>query len=458
MLKIFQRKKIDFTDGPLFWKLVTFMLPIIATSLLQILYDLADKIVVGQFSGDPNALGAIGSTSFISGLIINFLIGVGAGAGVLVAQAYGAKDDDAVSRSTHNAFILALILSTVMSIIAFATASPLLRLLDTDETLFDSALLYLNIIYSSIFASAIYNIGASVLRAIGDSSTSLSIGLISGLINVLLNLFFVIVCQIAVAGVALATTLSQVLSMILTIRCLMKSEGMCHLELRKLRIYKDKLLQLLRIGIPAGLQGCVFSFSNVIIQSSINSFGAAVISGNTASASIDGFMFCALDAFNQTTTSSISQNMGARQYKRSEKVVKYCTVLVIAIGLFLGTMCIIFREPLVGIYAKEADVIGYGAYRLLIVSPAFFTAGLMNMMGGVNRGLGYAVLPTVVALIGACAFRIVWIFTLFAAMPTLFMLYISYPITWALTAAAHYVCYFIIRKKAYAKNEALYAE
>ena len=168
-------------------------------------------------------------------------------------------------------------------------------------------------------------------------------------------------------------------------------------------------------------------------------------------------MFCALDAFNQTTTSAISQNMGARQYKRSEKVVKYCTVLVIAIGLVLGTLCIILREPLVGIYAKELDVIEYGAYRLLIISPAFFTAGLMNMMGGVNRGLGYAVLPTVVALIGACAFRVIWIFTLFAAMPTLFMLYISYPITWALTAAAHYVCYFIIRKKAYAKNEAMYA-
>ena len=210
------------------------------------------------------------------------------------------------------------------------------------------------------------------------------------------------------------------------------------------------------MGIPAGLQGCVFSFSNVIIQSSINSFGAAVISGNTAAGSIDGFMFCAVDAFNQTATSAVSQNMGARDYKRTEKVVLYCTIVTTLAGLLVAAAGMIFREPLVSIYATDAEVIEYGAYRLLVLGPLYFTAGLMNMMGGVNRGLGYSMLPTVVALIGACAFRIIWIYTVFAAVPTLFMLYISYPITWSITAAAHYVCYFLIRKKAFSRNEALY--
>ena len=444
------------TSGSLLPKLISFTIPVMLSGLLQLLFNAADLVVVGRFAGSI-ALAQVGATTAIIQLIVNLLIGLATGTNVTIARHYGAKDAQAVGETLHTTIVLAIIGGVLIGAIGVIFAKPLLGMMGTPDEIIDGAALYMRIIFIGLPVSAVYNYGSAALRAVGDTKRPLYYLAIAGVLNVLLNLFFVIVCKIAVAGVALATTLSQVLSMILTIRCLMKSEGMCHLELKKLRIYKDKLLQLLRIGIPAGLQGCVFSFSNVIIQSSINTFGAAVISGNTASASIDGFMFCALDAFNQTTTSAISQNMGARQYKRSEKVVKYCTILVIAIGLFLGSLCIIFRETLVGIYAKELDVIEYGAYRLLIISPAFFTAGLMNMMGGVNRGLGYAVLPTVVALIGACAFRIVWIFTLFAAMPTLLMLYISYPITWALTAAAHYVCYFIIKKKAYAKNEAMYA-
>lgn len=449
--------ELDMTSGSLLPKLISFTIPVMLSGLLQLLFNAADLVVVGRFAGSI-ALAQVGATTAIIQLIVNLLIGLATGTNVTIARHYGAKDAKAVGETLHTTIVLAIIGGVLIGAIGVIFAKPLLGMMGTPDEIIDGAALYMRIIFIGLPVSAVYNYGSAALRAVGDTKRPLYYLAIAGVLNVLLNLFFVIVCKIAVAGVALATTLSQVLSMVLTIRCLMKSEGMCRLELRKLRIYKDKLFQLLRIGIPAGLQGCVFSFSNVIIQSSINTFGAAVISGNTASASIDGFMFCALDAFNQTTTSAISQNMGARQYKRSEKVVKYCTVLVIAIGLVLGALCIILREPLVGIYAKELDVIEYGAYRLLIISPAFFTAGLMNMMGGVNRGLGYAVLPTVVALIGACAFRIIWIFTLFAAMPTLFMLYISYPITWALTAAAHYVCYFIIRKKAYAKNEAMYAE
>ncbi len=450
-----KKHEIDMSTGSLLPKLIKFTIPVMLSGLLQLLFNAADLVVVGRFAGSV-ALAEVGATTAIIQLIVNLLIGLATGTNVTIARYYGAKDGKSVSETVHTTMVLAVIGGVLIGIIGVVFAKPLLGMMGTPPEIMEGAALYMRIIFIGLPVSAIYNYGSATLRAVGDTKRPLYYLAIAGVLNVLLNLFFVIVCDLAVAGVALATTLSQVLSMILTVRCLMKSDGLYRLELKKLRLYKDKLLQLLRIGIPAGLQGCVFSFSNVIIQSSINTFGAAVISGNTASASIDGFMFCALDAFNQTTTSAISQNMGARQYKRSEKVVKYCTVLVVTIGLVLGALCIIFREPLVSIYAKELDVIEYGAYRLLIISPAFFTAGLMNMMGGVNRGLGYSVLPTVVALIGACAFRIVWIFTLFAAMPTLLMLYISYPITWALTAAAHYVCYFIIRKKAYAKNEAMY--
>lgn len=450
-----KKHEIDMSTGSLLPKLIKFTIPVMLSGLLQLLFNAADLVVVGRFAGSV-ALAEVGATTAIIHLIVNLLIGLATGTNVTIARYYGAKDGKSVSETVHTTMVLAVIGGVLIGIIGVVFAKPLLGMMGTPPEIMEGAALYMRIIFIGLPVSAIYNYGSATLRAVGDTKRPLYYLAIAGVLNVLLNLFFVIVCDLAVAGVALATTLSQVLSMILTVRCLMKSDGLYRLELKKLRLYKDKLLQLLRIGIPAGLQGCVFSFSNVIIQSSINTFGAAVISGNTASASIDGFMFCALDAFNQTTTSAISQNMGARQYKRSEKVVKYCTVLVVTIGLVLGALCIIFREPLVSIYAKELDVIEYGAYRLLIISPAFFTAGLMNMMGGVNRGLGYSVLPTVVALIGACAFRIVWIFTIFAAMPTLFMLYISYPITWALTAAAHYVCYFLIRKNAYAKNEAIY--
>ena len=444
------------STGSLLPKLIKYTIPVMLSGLLQLLFNAADLVVVGRFASS-DALAQVGATTAIIHLIVNLLIGLATGTNVIIARYYGAKDAKGMSETVHTTMVLAIIGGLIIGFIGTVFARPLLTKMGTPPEILDGAVLYMQIVFIGMPVSAIYNYGSAILRAVGDTKRPLYFLAAAGVLNVVLNLFFVIVCHLAVAGVALATTLSQVLSMILTVRCLMKSDGIYRLEIKKLRIYKDKLVQLLHLGIPAGLQGCVFSFSNVIIQSSINTFGAAVISGNTASASIDGFMFCALDAFNQTTTSAISQNMGARQYKRSEKVVKYCTVLVVTIGLVLGALCIIFREPLVSIYAKELDVIEYGAYRLLIISPAFFTAGLMNMMGGVNRGLGYSVLPTVVALIGACAFRIVWIFTLFAAMPTLFMLYISYPITWAITAAAHYVCYFIIRKKAYAKNEAMYA-
>lgn len=449
--------EIDMSIGSLLPKLFMFSIPIMLSGLLQLLFNAADLVVVGKFAGSI-ALAQVGATTAIINLIINLLVGLAIGTNVTLARYFGAKDERGISETVHTTMVLAVVGGTLIGVIGVAFARPLLTMMGTPADILDGAVLYMRIVFVGAPVSAVYNYGAAILRAVGDTRRPMYYLMAAGVLNVLLNLFFVIVCKLAVAGVAIATTLSQVLSMVLVVRCLLKSEGFYRLEIKKLRIYKDKLFQLLRLGIPAGLQGCVFSFSNVIIQSSINTFGSAVISGNTAAASIDGFMFCVVDSFNQTATSAISQNMGARDYKRAEKVVLYCTIITTLLGVAVGLIALIFRQPLISIYAEEAEVIEHGAYRLLVLCPIYFTAGLMNMMGGVNRGLGYSMLPTIVSLIGACAFRIIWIYTVFAAVPTLFVLYISYPITWTITAAAHYVCYFAIRKKAYARNEAIYAQ
>lgn len=456
MKSVTKSHEIDMSTGSLLPKLIMFTIPVMLSGLLQLLFNAADLIVVGRFASS-NALAQVGATTAIINLIVNLLIGLATGTNVTLARYYGAKDNRGISETVHTTMVLAVIGGTIIGIVGVTGARPLLTMMGTPDDILDGAVLYMRIVFIGMPVSAVYNYGAAILRAVGDTRHPLYYLVAAGIMNVILNLFFVIVCHLAVAGVAIATTLSQVLSMVLIVRCLMKSEGTYRLELKKLRIYKDKLIQLLRLGVPAGLQGCVFSFSNVIIQSSINTFGSAVISGNTAAGSIDGFMFCAVDSFNQTATSAISQNMGARNYKRSEKVVRYCSIITTLLGVIVSVIALLLREQLIGIYASDAEVIEYGVYRMLICCPIYFTAGLMNMMGGVNRGLGYSMLPTIVSLIGACVFRIVWIYTVFAAVPTLLVLYISYPITWSITTVAHYISYFAIKKRAYQKNEALYA-
>ena len=446
MLKIFQRKKIDFTEGPLFWKLVTFMIPIIATSLLQILYDVADKIVVGQFSGDPNALGAIGSTSFISGLIINFMIGVGAGAGVVVAQAYGAKDDKAVSRSTHNAVILGLLLSTVMTVIAFTTAAPLLRLLDTEETLFDSALLYLNIIYSSIFASAIYNIGASILRAIGDSSTSLNIGMISGLINVILNLFFVIVCGMSVAGVAIATVISKYYSAAAVMIVLYRRKGESYaFDPRKMIIHKPTILRMLRLGIPTGLQSACYSLGNMASTAAINSFpGTVYISARSIATDIDHLAHAFASAFLPAALTATGQNYGAKQPKRIRSVLT-CTLIqaTIVVSIVSGGL-LIFLEDIAHLFINSTDPLLAEKVEAVkiwcsVMLPAQVIAALLNSAMGVVRGLGFSVIPLVINLVGTVGLRLVWIYGIFFVFEELhtfnFLVYM-YPVSNGLTMLA----------------------
>lgn len=461
------KRKINFTEGPLFTKLLIFMLPIVATSLLQILYDVADKVVVGQFSGDPNALGAIGSTSFISGLIINFMIGVGAGAGVLVAQAFGAKDNEALSRSTHNAFILGAYLSLVMTVIAYLTASPLLKLLDTDAELFDSALLYLNLIYSSIFASAIYNIGSAVLRAIGDSSTSLRIGIVSGLINVLLNLFFVIVCGMSVTGVAIATVISKYYSAISIVLNLYQRKGESYaFDPKKLIPHKPTLLRMLRLGIPTGLQSACYSLGNMASTAAINSFpGTVYISARSIATDIDHIAHAFVSAFLPATLNATGQNMGAKQPKRIKRILVFSLAQAIVVVSIVSGVMLLFLNNISAMFVSASDPLY--AEKLAAVAewcsvmlPAQIIAAVLNVSIGVVRGLGYSVIPLVINLVGTVGLRLAWIYGLFFAfeeLHTFFFLVLMYPVSNGTTAlAALVLCVIAIARlgKKLSKEEA----
>ena len=448
--------ELDMTVGSILPKLLLFAVPVMLSGLLQLLFNAADLVVVGRFAGSE-PLAQVGATGALINLIVNLLIGLAIGANVTLAHFYGAKDRKGISDTVHTTILLAVIGGVLIGVLGFALAAPLLKLMGTPDDILDGAVLYMRIIFVGVPVSALYNYGSAILRAVGDTRRPLYYLAAAGVLNVFLNLFFVIVLHMAVAGVALATILSQVLSMVLVLRALMKSDADYKLELKKLHINGPILGRLLRIGMPAGLQGCVFSISNVVIQSAINSFGTVTISGVTAANSIDGFMFCIMDSFNQTATAAISQNMGAREYERVRRVVRISTIMVLAVGAVMSVVFTLLRYALVSIYASDPEVIEVGALRLLITTPIYFTCGLMNMMAGVNRGLGYSLLPTTVSLIGACLFRLIWIWTIFAATPTFFVLFISYPITWTITAAAHYVCYFAIRKRAMEKNEALFA-
>ena len=437
---------MDMSRGPLLRKIFIFAIPLIFSGVLQLLFNAADIIVVGRFSGST-ALAAVGSTGAVINLLVNLFIGISIGANVLVARYYGARDPEQVEQSVHTAIMTAAIGGFALIFIGILAAKPLLSLMGTPVDVIDQSVLYMRIYFCGMPAFMIYNFGAAILRAVGDTKRPLYFLTIAGIVNVLFNLFFVIVFHFGVAGVALATIISQYLSAGLILLCLMRTDGMCHLDVKKLRIHRGKLAEMLRIGLPAGFQGVVFNISNVLIQSSVNSFGSVVMAGNTAAANIEGFVYIAMNAIYQTALSFTSQNLGAGQYRRIDKVLLECLAIVSAIGLVLGTGVYLLGGPLLHIYSPDAQVISYGVIRLSLVSTTYFLCGLMDVLAGTIRGLGYSILPMIVSLTGACAFRVLWIFTFFRWDHSLFTLYISYPISWALTAAIHALCYLVIRRR-----------
>ncbi len=443
--------EMDMCSGPLLKKILVYALPLVLSGVLQLLFNAADIIVVGRFTGS-SALAAVGSTGSLINLLVNLFIGLSIGTNVLVARYYGAKDAKAVEETVHTSVLTAGVGGILLIFVGFFAARPLLELMGTPEDVIDQAVLYMRIYFVGMPAFMLYNFGAAVLRAIGDTRRPLYFLLIAGVINVIFNLIFVIVFHMGVAGVAIATVISQVISAVLVILCLLRTQGMCRLEVSKLHINKHKLVSMLRIGLPAGLQGIVFSISNVLIQSSINSFGSQVMAGNTAASNIEGFVYTAMNAIYQTSLSFTSQNLGAGQYKRIDRILGRCLMVVAIIGLVLGNGAYLLGTQLLGIYSTEAEVISYGLVRLSIVSSTYFLCGLMDVMVGSIRGLGYSVLPMLVSLTGACAFRVLWIFTVFSWERTLICLYISYPVSWLLTASAHFICYLVVRRRVFPKE------
>ena len=451
-----KKYEIDMCNGPILKKMLRFALPLMCSSILQLLFNAADIIVVGRFAGD-DSLAAVGSNTSLIGLLTNLFIGLSIGANVLTARYYGAKKQRELRRTVHTAMLLSMISGLLLTVIGIIGARSILRLMNTPESVLDLATLYLRIYFLGMIAMMVYNFGSAILRAIGDTRRPLYYLAIAGLINVVLNLFFVIQLKMDVAGVATATVISQCVSAFLILRCLQRGEGAIKLHLSKIHIYKDNLKKIMEIGLPAGFQGILFSLSNVAIQASINSFGEIVMAGNSAAANIENFVYFAMNAFYQAAISFTSQNMGAGKYERIHKIMFRSQACAVVAGLVLGNLAFLFGHTLLGIYTTSEAVIQAGMCRLSIVSCTYALCGIMDTMVGSLRGLGYSLTPMLVSLIGVCALRLVWIGTIFQMeqFHTVEMIYWSYPVTWILTASAHILCYIWAFKKLKRKVEAI---
>ena len=438
--------EIDMTEGPILGKMIRFALPLMLSSILQLLFNAADVIVVGRFAGSE-ALAAVGSTGSLINLLINLFIGLSVGTNVIVARYLGAHDYDNCQESVHTSILLSVIGGSALIFVGLFFAKPLLTLMGSPKDVLPQASLYMQIYFVGMPMNMLYNFGSAIMRSTGDTKRPMFFLIISGIINVCLNLFMVIVLHMGVAGVAIATVVSQTVSALLTLIALMRTDGFCRVDLRKLRIHKDKLLAMIHVGLPAGLQGIVFSISNVLIQSSVNSFGSTVMAGNTAASNIEGFVYVAMNAMYQTALSFASQNVGAKKYDRLTKIMLQSVATVAVIGLVVGPLAYAFGRQLLGIYSESEEVIRYGLVRMRIIANTYFLCGIMDVMVGNLRGMGYSISPMIISLTGACGTRVIWILTVFAAYHDLNVLYSCYPLSWFLTAVAHVICYIIVKRK-----------
>lgn len=441
-----KKYEMDMCNGPLLKKILIFYFPLMLSGILQLLFNAADIVVVGRFAGSES-LAAVGSTSSLINLLVNIFIGLSVGANVLVARYYGSNQKEDLSEMVHTAMMTSIVGGFLLVVIGIGVAAPALRLMGTPDNVIDHSILYMRIYFVGMPVMLAYNFGAAILRAVGDTKRPLYYLLSAGVINVILNLFFVIVCSMGVAGVAIATVISQAISALLIIRCLMKTDSDYRLDLKKMRIIPGKLVKMVQIGVPAGLQGALFSISNVLIQSSLNSFGSVAMAGSTAASNIEGFVYTAMNAFYQTAISFTGQNYGARNYKRIGKILLICQVLVVIVGLVMGNGAYLFGSTLLKLYSTDAEVIQYGLQRMSIICTLYFICGMMDTMVGSMRGMGYSIMPMLVSLTGACLFRVVWIYTIFQKSHTLWTLYISYPISWTLTFLAHFICFAAAYRK-----------
>lgn len=439
---------MNMCEGPILPKMLKFAVPLMLSSILQLLFNAADVVVVGKFAGD-DALAAVGCTGSLINLLINLFMGLSVGANVMVARHFGAKREDELKKSVHTSMLLSVLGGLLLTGVGVLFTEGILELMETPAEVLPLAALYLRIYFMGMVPNMVYNFGSAILRAIGDTKRPMYFLTLAGVVNVCLNLIFVIVLSWGVAGVAVATVISQTISAVLVVLCLLKESGAIKLKIKDLRIDKKELLAILRIGIPAGLQGCIFSLSNVVIQKSINGFGKVTVSGNSAAANLEGFVYVSMNAFHQATLSFMSQNYGAGRYERLKKIAVSGILCVTATGLTLGNLEYFFGKTLLGIYTSSENVIDAGLVRMSIICTTYCLCGMMDVMVGALRGLGYSFVPMIVSLCGVCGIRLVWLFTVFEMEEYHLVetVYVSYPISWLATFLIHLGSYIVISRK-----------
>lgn len=444
------KRNIDMLNGPLLPSIIRYTVPIMLTSLLQLLFNAADLVIVGRYCGSIY-VGAVSATNAITNLIINLFIGLSVGAGVAVAHGLGGQNNEDVHRTVHTALPTALLGGALLILIGVIFAEDLLKLMSTPENVLPHSTLYMRIYFCGMIFSMVYNFCASILRAAGDTKSPLIYLTIAGVINVILNVIFVTVFHMDVDGVALATIVSQGISAVLVVIALMRRTDACRLTLRKMRFYKNQFAKMIRIGLPAGIQGSLFSISNVIIQSSINSFNSdAIIAGNGAAGNIEGFVYVIMNSFHQAAVNFTGQNAGAHKFDRIKKIFATCLASVMVVGLVSGCSVWFFGEPLLSIYITDsADAISYGLIRLTYIAIPYFLCGLMDTSTGALRGLGSSFTPMVISVLGVCGIRIAWIYTIFQIPQyhTPQCLFLSYTFSWLATFLFQTVAFFILFKK-----------
>lgn len=439
--------QINMTEGNILPKIIKFSIPLMLSGMLQLFFNAADVVVVGRYAGDE-ALAAVGSTGVLINLLINLFIGISIGASVLMGQAIGARDYNDAQDSLHTAMLTGLIGGIIMIFVGQVVSRPMLELMQTPDDVIELSSLYMKIYFMGMPGFMLYNFGAAILRAAGDTKRPLYYLFVSGIVNVILNLYFVIVLKMSVDGVAYATIISEAISAILIVICLMRSDGYLNLSLRKLKIDGKKFIEMLKIGIPSGFTGIVFSVSNMLIQSSINSFGKLVMAANTAASNLEGFVYNAMNSIYQTALAFTSQNMGAKKLDRVDDVLKKSLLVVSGVGLFFGVGAYLLGEILLRLYTPNQEVIDIAMLRLLVISTSYFLCGIMDVYSGVIRGMGFSFTPMLVSMFFVCAFRVFWIYTIFERFHEQWVLYISYPVSWTITIIAYFFTYKIVRKKA----------
>ena len=438
--------EIDMCNGTIMDKLISFSIPLMLSGILQLMFNAVDIVVVGRFSGSQ-ALAAVGSTTALINVFTNLFIGISLGANVLAARYYAAGKTKEMSETVHTAIALALVSGVAMAVIGVVFARGALEIMGTPDDVIAKSTLYMQIYFCGMPFFMMYNYGAAILRAVGDTKRPLIFLIVSGVINAVLNLFLVIVFHLDVAGVGIATVISQLVSCILVLRCLHHTESSYQLHLAKLRIRSVYLKQIFEVGVPAGIQSTVINISNAMLQSSVNSFGSIAMAGYTASNNIFGFLYVSVNSFTQACMSFTSQNYGVKKLKRMDRVLIDCMILSVVVTLILGSSVYVFGPELLHIYSDQADVIQYGMEIFSYTTVTYFLCGLMDLFPGALRGMGYSTVPMILSIIGTVGVRLIWIYGLFPSHRSLTFLFLSYPVSWIATIIMQVICFWFVRKK-----------